>query len=360
MFIRTRTRTLLGRGNKQFRRTFGDHVVPYRPGEVVTYYQAVESYRDKDGKPRHRILASWRDQPTITDAIAACEAEIRSHRTNAKRDRRWIATGKAGRYCGSDSAIMLRYPNRASLEASAADHDRRAEAEAVRLLALRAVEAKLSARLRPSPPSPRNHPCLVNRAGDGRNQPTGLTLRGLARAAFLPATHRRSPDNVRRQITRTRPDMSTLRLSYAELGERLGRSADAARVLARRRGWQRITGNDGRVVVLVDEAELPRTVRPNVRVTSPEQAEQRPDTDRLRDELEAELASPRSCGSVSAGSRARPPAMPQSSPSCTTPWPTSPAGWTGPPPSWPGPAPVARAAARGAAAVKALTYARRS
>jgi predicted nucleic acid-binding Zn-ribbon protein len=50
--------------------------------------------------------------------------------------------------------------------------------------------------------------------------------------------------------------MAVLRLSYAELGERLNRSADATRVLARRRRWQRVTGNDGRAIVLIDEADI--------------------------------------------------------------------------------------------------------
>ena len=72
--------------------------------------------------------------------------------------------------------------------------------------------------------------------------------------------------------------MSALRLSYAELGTRLGRSTDAARVLARRKGWQRITGNDGRVVVLVDEAELPPDGPPERSGERPPgQSEQRPD-----------------------------------------------------------------------------------
>ena len=47
LFIRTRIRTLLGHGTGADRR-----------GEVVTYYQAVESYRDKEGKPRHRVRGS--------------------------------------------------------------------------------------------------------------------------------------------------------------------------------------------------------------------------------------------------------------------------------------------------------------
>jgi hypothetical protein len=72
--------------------------------------------------------------------------------------------------------------------------------------------------------------------------------------------------------------MTALRLSYAELGARLGRSTDAARVLARRKGWRRVTGNDGRVIVLVDEGELPPE-RPAER--SPEQ----PDTAALRERI---------------------------------------------------------------------------
>ena len=80
--------------------------------------------------------------------------------------------------------------------------------------------------------------------------------------------------------------MSALRLSYAELGARLGRSADAVRDLARRKGWQRVTGNDGRVVVLVDESELPAD-RPPERPG--ERPPEQPDMDRLRDALEAEM-----------------------------------------------------------------------
>ena len=89
--------------------------------------------------------------------------------------------------------------------------------------------------------------------------------------------------------------MTILRFSHAELAARLGRSTDAARVLARRKGWQRVTGNDGRVAVLVDAGELgpdSSPERPGRR--PPEQAEQRPDTlqpvvDRLRGSLEHAL-----------------------------------------------------------------------
>ena len=49
--------------------------------------------------------------------------------------------------------------------------------------------------------------------------------------------------------------MTTLKLSYRELGLRLGLSPDAARSLARRR-WQRVVGNDGAAVELVDEEQL--------------------------------------------------------------------------------------------------------
>jgi hypothetical protein len=50
--------------------------------------------------------------------------------------------------------------------------------------------------------------------------------------------------------------MPTLRLTYDELGERIGRSAEAARGLARRRHWQTQKGNDGQVRVILDEREL--------------------------------------------------------------------------------------------------------
>lgn len=51
--------------------------------------------------------------------------------------------------------------------------------------------------------------------------------------------------------------MAVLRLSYAQLGARLGRSTDAARVRARRSRWQVVRDNKGRAVVLVEESELP-------------------------------------------------------------------------------------------------------
>jgi hypothetical protein len=50
--------------------------------------------------------------------------------------------------------------------------------------------------------------------------------------------------------------VTTLRLTYAELGERIGKSAEGARMLARRRHWQIVEGNDKKKRVLVDEAHL--------------------------------------------------------------------------------------------------------
>lgn len=57
--------------------------------------------------------------------------------------------------------------------------------------------------------------------------------------------------------------MTTLRLTYDELGERIGRSAEGARMLARRRRWRVEKGNDGKARVVVSEAEL--VVRPTGR-----------------------------------------------------------------------------------------------
>ena len=50
--------------------------------------------------------------------------------------------------------------------------------------------------------------------------------------------------------------MTTLRLTYAELGERVGKSPEGARMLARRRRWQIVKGNDDKARVIVDEAHL--------------------------------------------------------------------------------------------------------
>lgn len=50
--------------------------------------------------------------------------------------------------------------------------------------------------------------------------------------------------------------MTTLRLTYVQLSERVGMTPEGARMLARRRRWQIIKGNDGKAVVVVDDAEL--------------------------------------------------------------------------------------------------------
>jgi hypothetical protein len=47
-----------------------------------------------------------------------------------------------------------------------------------------------------------------------------------------------------------------VRLTYEELGERLGLSLAAARMRVRRRRWPVTRGNDGKARVNVDEAEL--------------------------------------------------------------------------------------------------------
>ena len=50
--------------------------------------------------------------------------------------------------------------------------------------------------------------------------------------------------------------MTTLRLTYVQLSERVGMTPEGARMLARRRHWQIAKGNDGKAVVVVDDAEL--------------------------------------------------------------------------------------------------------
>ena len=50
--------------------------------------------------------------------------------------------------------------------------------------------------------------------------------------------------------------MSTESLTYTELGDRLGASPEAARSLARRLRLPRKPGNDGKVRIIVDLAEI--------------------------------------------------------------------------------------------------------
>jgi hypothetical protein len=50
--------------------------------------------------------------------------------------------------------------------------------------------------------------------------------------------------------------MATESLTYAQIAERLGINAEAARGLVRRHHLPRSTGNDGRTVILVDLAEI--------------------------------------------------------------------------------------------------------
>jgi hypothetical protein len=53
------------------------------------------------------------------------------------------------------------------------------------------------------------------------------------------------------------PDaMTALRLTYEELGNRIGRSTEAARGLDRRQRWRVEKGNDGKARVIVDEGDL--------------------------------------------------------------------------------------------------------
>jgi hypothetical protein len=80
--------------------------------------------------------------------------------------------------------------------------------------------------------------------------------------------------------------MTTESLTYSELGDRLGSSAEAARSLARRLRLVRKPGNDGKVRVFVDLAEI--QYRP-----APTRSPDRPDIGALSnriEQLQAELA----------------------------------------------------------------------
>jgi len=82
--------------------------------------------------------------------------------------------------------------------------------------------------------------------------------------------------------------MTTESLTYSELGERLGSSPEAARSLARRLRLVRKPGNDGKVRVIVDLAEIQYKPAPT---RSPDHPH--PDADALNtriEQLQAELA----------------------------------------------------------------------
>ena len=57
---------------------------------------------------------------------------------------------------------------------------------------------------------------------------------------------------------------SELLLTYAELGDRFGINADAARFRAKRAKWPIVTGNDGRVRVRITPSSYP-SARPSGR-----------------------------------------------------------------------------------------------
>lgn len=82
--------------------------------------------------------------------------------------------------------------------------------------------------------------------------------------------------------------MPMLRLTYAELAERTGHNAEAARALARRRRWRIERGNDGKARVLVEEDEL--AVRPPGQPAGRDRADGRvAQLEAERDRLQVEL-----------------------------------------------------------------------
>lgn len=84
-------------------------------------------------------------------------------------------------------------------------------------------------------------------------------------------------------------------MTYAELAERIGKTPEGARMLARRRHWQIVKGNDDKARVIVDEAHL--VVQPTGRPGGqpPEQngldQEHRERLQALRDTIEARTAA---------------------------------------------------------------------
>ena len=85
--------------------------------------------------------------------------------------------------------------------------------------------------------------------------------------------------------------MATESLTYGELGDRLGTSPEAARSLARRLRLPRKPGNDGKVRIIVDLAEIqytplaarsPRTQTTDINALNAQLSECRPSLRRLK------------------------------------------------------------------------------
>jgi hypothetical protein len=75
-------------------------------------------------------------------------------------------------------------------------------------------------------------------------------------------------------------------LTYAQAGERLGLSPEAARHRARRAGWRTMPGNDGRTLILVPNDVEPVRTPVRASVHTPAQAEDGAATDRAHDRAE--------------------------------------------------------------------------
>ncbi len=65
-------------------------------GKIVkdnTYYQVVESYRDADGKVRHRNVVSLGQNATVDAAIKDAKRMIRRYEKQRDDERRWWPNG---------------------------------------------------------------------------------------------------------------------------------------------------------------------------------------------------------------------------------------------------------------------------
>jgi hypothetical protein len=82
MFVRKRTRARLGHGGHD----------PWK-GRVIPYYQVLESVR-VDGRPRHRVVASWCQHPGLAEAIREREAWINRLERWLARDEQALAEGR--------------------------------------------------------------------------------------------------------------------------------------------------------------------------------------------------------------------------------------------------------------------------
>ena len=77
--------------------------VKRQDGTVSDCHQLLESYRGEDGKPRHRVLASWTGSKDIPEAITEHEAVLADLTAELRKYEAMLPAATHGGGCGAPS-----------------------------------------------------------------------------------------------------------------------------------------------------------------------------------------------------------------------------------------------------------------